>query len=111
MTALAAVTAVAVAVVAMALLGHGRTGTTAAPRSGSSGAKGLQGLPTITLSARSVVTCAVGEAANDSAVINSVNGLVLVRNLRSPLAFATGLDEPGRDHHRGVVFIDRNQLC
>jgi hypothetical protein len=53
----------------------------------------------------------VGGAANDSVVINSVDGLVVVRNLRSPLAFATGLDGAGRDHHRGVVFTDRNEVC
>ena len=49
-------------------------------------------------------------ARNDSVAMISFDGRVVVRNLRSPLALATGLGAAGAHHHRGVVFTERHEV-
>jgi len=43
-------------------------------------------------------------------VVIGFDARVVVRNLRSLLALATEVGEPGRDHHCGVVFTDRHRV-
>jgi hypothetical protein len=50
------------------------------------------------------------EPVNDSVVMISFDGRVVVPNLRTPVVLSTGVGDPARDHHRGVVFTDWHEV-